>query len=262
MAFSAWADELPYKNEDPEVIQLLIEAGYNFWDHPNYMFYTNPWSVLITGKVPMPFFERLLALGVTVESASDRLIGAISSNYLEAVNFFIEHGANVNYEDNQKRTPLHFAVDVEDVRILRRLIAAGAIVIPDVFGYTPLHRAVHSREKIELLLANRADANAVTSRGLTPLMIAVSRPNCTDEIIQTLLAAGANVNAADPTGQSVLILAARNTARPAVITLLLNAGANAKLEDNTGRTALDWFDQNRNRWVREDPVRRDLRDRM
>jgi ankyrin repeat protein len=230
------------------------------------MLYTNPWHELLWKNAPLPFFEKLLALGKAVEPEfgnglyESPLVQAIKHNNYEIVVFLISKGADVNREHQNKETPLHFAASAEDTRILRRLIEAGAAVNkPDELGYTPLHRATRQKEKIEILLAHGANINAVNTRGLTPLMIAVSNPSCTRETVQTLLAGRPNINATDPSRQSALILAAKNTSRPEIITLLLNAGANAKLEDNTGRTALDWFDQNRR--IYQSPVRKELKDK-
>jgi len=266
--YQTWAQEkYPYETEKPEVIQLLLEAGYDIYDHPNYMTYTNPWHELLWINAPLSYYEKLLSLGKSVEPEfgnglyESPLVQAIQKNNYEIVDFLIRKGANVNREHQQKKTPLHFATEAEDSRILRRLIEAGAIVNKsDELGYTPLHRAARNKEKIEILLAHGANINAVNSRELTPLMIAVGNPSCTKEIVQVLLAGRSNINATDSSGQSVLIIAAKNVTRAEIITLLLNAGANAKLEDNTGRTALDWLDKNRH--LNNNPVRKELKDRM
>jgi len=266
--YSIWAeDKYPYESEKPEVIQLLIEAGFDFWDHPNYMLYTDPWHELLRIKAPLPYFEKLLPLGKSVEPEfgnglyESPLVQAVQSNNYELVDFLIKKGANVNREHQRKNTPLHFAAGAKDSRILRRLIEAGAIVNKsDESGLTPLHRAAWNKENIEILLAHGANINAVTVDGLTPLMIAVINPSCTKEIVQTFLSGRPNINAKDPNGQTALIIAAKNTARPEIITLLLNAGANAKLEDNTGRTALDWLDKNK--YLSNSPIRKELKDRM
>jgi len=266
--YQTWAeDRYPAENESPAVIQLLLEAGYDIHDHHNYITYGNPWEELLRIKAPLQFFERLLSLGKSVEPEfgnglfESPLVQAAQSNNFELVDFLIRNGANVNREHRRKNTPLHFAAGAEDSRILRRLIEAGATInVSDESGFTPLHRATNNKEKIEILSANGADINAVTSNGLTPLMIAVHSPYCKTEVIQTIFARRPNINATDSSGQSALIIAAKYTARAEIITLLLNAGANAKLEDNTGRTALDWLD--RNKYLSNNPVRKELKDRM
>jgi ankyrin repeat protein len=152
------------------------------------------------------------------------------------------------------------------LELLIKASAGSDVTKTDETGYTPLHAvfqsggALDQKEKVEFLLANGANINAVTSNGSTPLMMAVGLINANLEAVQALLSGRPTINAVNVQGQSALMIAAANTRNPAIISLLLNAGANAKIEDNTGRTALDWFD--RNRWINWSPVRKELKDAM
>lgn len=73
-----------------------------------------------------------------------------------------------------------------------------------VDGYSPLHWA-DTRETIELLIANRADVEAVNKKGETPLHIAAVAG--ATEQLQTLLAHGANIHAQDAHGRTPLQVA-------------------------------------------------------
>ncbi|HCC37016.1 MAG TPA: hypothetical protein DEQ14_05085 [Treponema sp.] len=262
-------DSYPSENESPEVIHLLLEAGYDINDHPNYMLYKSPWEELIRLDAPLPFFEKMLVLGKNIEPDfanginESPLVMAIQKNNYEVVDFLIKSGANVNRLHRRQRTPIYHAARDADFRILELLIKAGADVNrTDEGGYTPLHTVFsqfgerNHKEKIEVLLANQANINAVTSDGLTPLMQSVSTFMSQAEVVQTLLSGRPNINAVNSEGQSALIIAAANVDDPAIISLLLNAGADARLEDNTGRTALDWFDLNKR--INRSPVRMEL----
>src|SRR4029450_8386066 len=57
--------------------------------------------------------------------------------------------------------------------------------------------------------------------------------------LKAMLAAGADVNAANPAGQTALMMAAL-MGRADIVPLLLEAGADIRLRDNHGFTALEW----------------------
>jgi len=250
-----------YQIESPEVIQLLLDAGCDMDDL--YYSYTNAWEALLRINAPLPFYERLIELGKSVEPEfgngifESPLVMAIERNNYEVVNFLISKGADVNRKHRVNSTPLHFAAGKEDTRILRRLIEAGATVNRES-GY--LHRAAFIKENIELLLAHGANINAVTEDGFTPLMFSAGFNVSKLDAVQAMLQGKPNINAVNKDGKSALILAAENGRDPSIITLLLNAGADARLEDNTGRTALDWLDLNRH--LNRSTVRKELKDRM
>jgi ankyrin repeat protein len=55
---------------------------------------------------------------------------------------FLVHGANVNAEDNQKRTPLHCAAQYGSVEVIKLLLANGANTSSrDTSGYSPADEA-------------------------------------------------------------------------------------------------------------------------
>ena len=73
--------------------------------------------------------------------------------------------------------------------------------------------------------------------GLTSLMLAATYNS--PGVITALLKAGADSNAKDNSGWTLLMEAANNNANAEVITTLLKAGANAKAIGPAGRTAFD-----------------------
>ena len=63
---------------------------------------------------------------------------------------------------------------------------------------------------------------------------------------QTLIDAGADVNARDNNGNTVLMNAAKNSKEPNVLLILLSAGASLYARNTAGKTAFDYAAQNQN----------------
>jgi serine/threonine protein kinase len=102
----------------------------------------------------------------------------------------IDAGANVRAGGHCQRAPLHLAANG---RVAQMLIDAGAYVdVPDRFLSTPCHLAAGANhlDVVQTLLANRANVNAVDNDGKTPLQRSTDR-----RIAQFLIAAGAHVAA-------------------------------------------------------------------
>ena len=96
---------------------------------------------------------------------------------------------------------------------------------------------------IESLIAAGAEVNARDEGGLTPLHRA-AWPNDNPAIIGALVAAGAEVNARGGDGLTPLHVAATATASPAIIEALLDAGADATARDAEGKTPWDYDREN------------------
>jgi hypothetical protein len=111
--------------------------------------------------------------------------------------------------------------------------------LPIVSWFTALHRAAYNGDSalVALLLDRRADPNASTRGGQTPLHVAVlvDRPS----IVAQLLAGGADPNCPAEHGLTPLHFAVIRDRR-AITALLLDAGADSGLPDRHGRTPLDW----------------------
>jgi hypothetical protein len=114
-------------------------------------------------------------------------------------------------------------------------------------GKTPLMFAAGyapNPEVINILLAAGAEVNAKEPKyGLTPLMFAVAA-NTNPEVATTLLNAGADLGARSQGGVTVLMWAAVYTENPEIISLLLKAGSDAKARNDAGKTAIEGAQQN------------------
>ena len=137
------------------------------------------------------------------------LAQAANSNHIELARLLIARGAQVNTVDGAGNTPLHNAASASEYNapMVKLLLDHGAKVNvkcaetlevvkngPIKLGYlTPLHLAVQtSEETVEALLKAGADVNAKDVRNSTPLLIAVATDHANPKIVQLLLAKGAD----------------------------------------------------------------------
>jgi ankyrin repeat protein len=121
---------------------------------------------------------------------------------------------------------------------------ACACMVAAADGTTDLHRAISANEPpdtIETIIKAGADVNAANRYGVTPLSLAAANGN--HRVIDLLLESGANAKAADAAlieGRTLLMLAARTGDVDTIKRLIaMRANVNAA-ETRTGSTALMW----------------------
>ena len=103
-----------------------------------------------------------------------------------------------------------------------------------------LHHAAHEGNlaAVEHALGQGTDPNLLTSRGVTPLTLAIHGGHAA--IVARLLDAGADPNLASPAGETPLMVAARTGVVASVESLLTHGADPAAREDLRGQTALMW----------------------
>ena len=132
----------------------------------------------------------------------------------EMVQFLLDHGAKPDVPDEEGTTALMDAYAMGRSKIATALVAAGAN--PNARsndGSTALLNAVthivlppnwQSRRKmIQFLLDNKAQVNIADWQGVTPLIAAARTADA--ELVNTLLAAGADIEATDRVGRTPLL---------------------------------------------------------
>ena len=166
-----------------------------------------------------------------------------SASLLKAL---VEAGTSIDCRDEDGRTVLHYANQFRSNRVLEEVLALGADPnARDREGNTPLHTvagslALHSMHPVFLANFQKAGArlNTCNDRGETILhKLPWRQPPRAKFWLESLLAAGANPDIMDNSGQTPLMLAAQHDDQR-LATMLLEAGAR-KLPERSP-LAIDW----------------------
>jgi ankyrin repeat protein len=139
-----------------------------------------------------------------------QLVESVKAGDVAEVARMLLAGADVNSRDEEGATLLMLAAYASNLAMVEALIEAGADVnAQDARGWSAISRAVY---------------NAEQNRGFA-------------EVVQVLINAGANIEAAISYGVRPLMLAA-GYGETAVVEVLLNAGADVLAKNEGGFTAL------------------------
>ena len=189
----------------------------------------------------------------TIDGARNTRINDVFQSSPDVVRILLEHGADVNTRSDTGMTALHFAQSGEVVRVL---LKHGANLTEDEERKTPLHYAVQYRsvKPVRLLLEHGADPNARSNDGSIPLhLVAVNLSsqsfNEFYEVVCVLLEYGSDVAAKDDEGRTPLYRAAENMGVDVEsVRLLLEHGADLNTRTNNNSTLLhaaaaNWMDE-------------------
>ena len=134
--------------------------------------------------------------------------------------------------------PFVKAAQEDDLEALTALIAGMDVNLRDKLSdTTALEHAVMNanREMVQLLLAAGADVNKTNDAGVTVLMMLDD--DATSDLIWDLINAGAKVNLKDKSGATALMQVADSN-NPEALKTLLDAGAEVNAKNEEGQTAL------------------------
>lgn len=188
----------------------------------------------------------------TDDRAWTPLTSAMYYGNVEIVKLLLAHGGAVNPkfgDDHGFTTPLYLPVVYGSTEIVEAMLAKGAD--PNVRiseeKWTPLHLAARhgNQELVDLLLKYRANINAQMIDGRTPLMYALN--NKRSKIAKTLinLTAKADIDIKSPIGGTALHHAVESSMVD-IVQELIAKGADVNAEGFLGISALDIAIVNKN----------------
>lgn len=204
--------------------------GFNAADH-------------VDATVLEEIFEALLSKGVSVDfrtpSGRTALHSAVNNPTLTKL--LLQAGANANAVDDDGCTPLHNANSPETIALLLEVGRANIDSLVPSDGRSALLKMLHgrSRDGVLKLLEYRPDMSIRDSSGKGPLHIALSSYGAQVSLVKMLLEAGADPDERDHAGITpMLALHLDGREAMAIIDILLGFGANINAQDRSGASVL------------------------
>lgn len=233
---------------DVEKIRALLAGGVN----PNERNRSNWTALHCVGMRGKPEIARLLVEhGADLEAEEDLketpLVTACRFGNAEIIPVLIELGANVRHRAKEKHTALWYAISsMKDVEIVKMLIAAGANANETyAWGDNPFLLAVSAQKPavVNYLLPLTKDPARMNKHQVCAIRFAASY-NDTD-LIEKLLALGVDADQANDYGHTPLMSAAENNSLAAA-KILLAAGADPLRKTEYGDSAVSLAERREN----------------
>ncbi len=168
--------------------------------------------VATMGNAPVDVLNLLVSHGAGVNERNKQgvtpLSLAIEKNNTAHVVFYANHGADINAEDQNGKSPLVYALDSPTIDMLKTLVTKENILTKDSQGNTPLHIALMKDspfEYIQYLIETGADVNARNKSGDSVLFLTVQKNN--RQVGDILLERGADIFATNTQNNSPLRIA-------------------------------------------------------
>ena len=196
---------------------------------------------LITFALLASLSAASAAAQTTAPKRDTRLVNALKAGDTAAALALLQQRIDVNVAEPDGTTPLHWAVRLDNLNLVNRLIRAGANVkAANRYGVTPIQLACinGSAAAVGRLLEGGESANATGSYGETALMVCARTGK--PPAAKVLIDRGAAVDAVESwRGQTALMWAAAQ-GHPEMMKVLIEAGA-----DVNARSALQKWERQR-----------------
>ena len=234
-------------NKEEECINKLLSCGADV----NAVSAHNNTALICTinNKNKIDCLEKLLKLGANVDHQNNRgetaLMLAIENQLSNHINVLLNEKPDLTLQNSTGQNVLHYALDYNDVKNLKKLIQLGAPLNLQTKnnGNTVLINAVCQNNDyfVSTLILSGADCNIKNNKGHTAIYYAIQNQEMTS--FKLLVSHAHNINdEIDNNGRTALITAVTKSNCQMVKTLL-ELGANPRLCDKHGLTALDYAQQ-------------------
>jgi ankyrin repeat protein len=249
--------------ESAGLIRLLLDARSNV--NAKNSAGDTPLTLALKAMVKVDIIRVLLDAGADVNlsnnSGEHSLIVAVRARREdEVIQALLTAGARVNFTNdsgdtalivaakqyNQRRNDYYYGRIEDDARFANALVGAGANIRllnhegESALSIVALKAGADGLPFVRALLpAGSRDGAGVYPRGVD-LLVAIRRAagNSPADVVQALIAAGADVNTSDELGRPALLVAAGESGNPSVVRALLAAGARVNAKGKDGDTAL------------------------
>ena len=231
-------------------VELLLSKGANAPNRPAFLARARNfalWREISEGSADSA--QSLLAEGADANfrGPDGRTLLMAAAGMNSKVLLLLNHGATVDARTANGDTALMFAADRYDAASVKLLLARGADPNGvDAAGNSVLIRAAASRQDwreereplVEMLLSAQADVNRANASGVTALMLMAGAGN---PAFTALLERKPSIDARDSDGNTALLYAARHAVRGAqfeALAALVARRAAVNLTNRRGETAL------------------------
>lgn len=150
---------------------------------------------------------------------------------LDFAQVLLDHGANADSADSQRRTCLHLCLENNaELELMSALALPGNVNLLDREGNSVLHKAIlaNNDRVVRMLLFNGANPNSLDGKGRLPLVMAAHLPQ--DTCLRSILRHGAKIDHQDINGRSALA----SIENPSASMMFLRQGLRSDTQDSDG----------------------------
>ena len=239
------------ENGDKDVVTFLTDHGANVAIKDKCGYTALHRACIIYHDCSPEVLSCLIENGADVNLSTDKnrtpLMTACEYGHVNTVTILIEHGANVNLQDRDGLTAVHYAVrGSQACEILSCLMENGADVDAKTFDdCTPLMRAaeIGDTKVATFLIEHGANVDLPDKTGATALYYALKCPGNLCEVMSFLIENGADINACTSYNCCTPLMMACVKTVNDQLTFLIEHGAIVNLQDKDGNTALHYVVQ-------------------